>query len=126
RFDELSNDRLTPEVAELFVDGIAEPVEFGERRNVAAVIVADASLLQHSPWQPTPWNVHQVFARRLMSDRSNDLYDDATAGFTCLRQFGVRPTWVAAAADATTVRSLARAARSAAAPTHLDDDLDTF
>lgn len=126
RFAEFSNDRLTPEVAELLVDGIAEPVEFGERRNVTAVIVADASLLQHSPWQPTQWTVQRVFARRLMTDSSVDMYDDATAAFTSLGQFGVRPTWVAAAADANTVRTLVRMAQSAPPPSPVDGDLDTF
>lgn len=126
RFGTLSNDRLTPEVAELFVDGIAEPIEFGERRNITAVLVADASLLQHSPWQPTPWVVQRVFARRLMADDSIDMYDEATASFTSLGQFGVRPTWVASTADANMMYKLARSAQSAVPPSPLDDDLDTF
>lgn len=129
RFDKLSNDRLTPEVAELLVDGIVEPVEFGERRNVTAVIVADASLLQHFPWKPTPWVVQRVVARRLMTDSATDMYDDGTVSFTSLSLFGVRPTWVEAATaahDAHTVRAVARVAQPAAFPSLVYDDLDTF
>ena len=126
RFDELSNDRLTPDVAGLFVDGIAEPVDFGERRNVGAVVVADAALLQHFPWQPTPWTVQRVFARRIVPDSSAEMYDDATAGFTSLRLFGVRPTWVGAGSGANTLRELLRINESSELPTPSVDDLDSF
>lgn len=126
RFGEFRNDRLTPEIAELFVDGIADPVDLGESREVTAVVVADAALLQHSAWQPTQWTVQRVFARRLITDCSLDMYDDATAGFTSLRQFGVRPTWVAPEADAGTLTTLVRSAQSAASPSPSDQDFDTF
>lgn len=126
RIDGRIGDRLAPEVAGLFVDGIVTPVDFGEKRTVAAVVVADAALLQHSPWEQAPWSVNRVFARRLVANRSADMYDDATAGFTSLRLFGVRPTWVGPGADANTLRELVRISESSELPTPSVDDLDTF
>lgn len=126
RFEELRPDRLSPEVAGLLVDGIAEPVDFGEKRAIGTVVVADAALLQHSPWQPTPWRVQHVFARRMVSDSAEDLYDDATVGFTSLRLFGVRPTWIGSEPAANTVLEVVRSHERTSSRTHSEEDLDTF
>lgn len=125
RFAELGRDLMTPEVADLFVDGIAEPVEFGESRDVGAVVVGDAALLQYSPWQPTPWTVQRVFARRGAPDNFGDIYDDASASFTSLRQFGVRPTWIGAESNARTVRELVRSDDGAVVRSTSVDDIAT-
>ena len=126
RFDGRISDRLAPDVAGLFVDGIAAPVDFSEKRTIDTVVVADAALLQHAPWQQAPWSVKRVFARRLVADWSADMYDDATAGFTSLQLFGVRPTWVGPGSDARTLRELMRTNEDSTVPSPLVDDFDTF
>lgn len=126
RIDGRISDRLAPEVAELFVDGIVVPVDFSEKRTIGTVVVADAALLQHAPWQHETWSVKRVFARRLVADSSADMYDDATAGLTSLRLFGVRPMWVGPGSDARTLRELARIHEDSAWPSPTVDDFDTF
>lgn len=88
-------EALDQTVTELLVDGLAVPVNFGERRKCKSVIVSDAALLHHVPWGSTGWLANHVYARVLPAGlQDGGLVDYATAANNSKKLFSVQPKWI--------------------------------